>query len=134
MNMHKLSICMRMMSTIICRWKWMAFYVIRDSKILLSDHLCTRNWDDTWRYLSSRCNCYFVSITSSSANSAMQLLSHEICDWVVADKCGVRCHTLNRLRKQQVSRRGIQVMDGSAIATESSRVWVLIVLCRVDRG
>jgi len=35
-------------------------------------------------------------------------LSREICDWVVADKCGVGCHALNRLRKQQVSRRGIQ--------------------------
>ena len=32
-----------------------------------------------------------------------------------------------------MSRRGIQVMDGSAIAMESSRVLVLIVLCRVDK-
>ena len=63
----------------------------------------------------------------------MPILSHEICDWVVADKCGVEHHALNRLRKQQVSRRGIQVMDGSAIAMESSRVLVLIVLCRVDK-
>lgn len=60
--------------------------------------------------------------SSSSANSAMPLLSHEICHWVVADKCGMGYRALYRLRRQQVSRRGIQVMDGSVIATESSRV------------